>query len=80
MVSDGDYRQGILGPSRYSRGWVQLHIGLPLSLSVVHEVFHVCILRKYTLDPTHVGDWGEFIIDTYGTFEEGPMRIMDYRD
>ena len=37
----------------------------------MHEVFHVFMLRKYTLDPAHVVDWGEFTVDTYGTFEEG---------
>ena len=25
-------------------------------------------------------DWGELIVDTDGTFEEGPMRIMDSQD
>ena len=25
-------------------------------------------------------DWGEITIDTNGTFEEGPMRILDSRD
>ena len=61
-------------------GTVAYQLALPPSLLGVHEVFHVSMLRKYTLDPTHVVDWGELIIDTYGTFEEGPMRIMDSRD
>ena len=38
------------------------------------------MLRKYTPDPTHVVDWAELVIDTDGTFEEGPVRIMDSRD
>ena len=38
------------------------------------------MLRKYIPDPTHVMDWGELSIDTNGTFEEGPVRIMDSRD
>ena len=50
------------------------------SLSGAHEVFHVSMLRKYTLDPAHVVDWGEITIDTNGTFEEGPVRILDSRD
>ena len=50
------------------------------SLSGVHEVFHVSILRKYTPDPTHVVDWGELIVDTDETFEEGLVRIMDNWD
>ena len=43
-------------------------------------MFHVSMLRKYTLDPAHVVDWGEIVVNTYGTFEEGPVRIMDSRD
>ena len=61
-------------------GIVVYRLALPLNLSSVHEIFHVSILRKYTLDPTHVVDWGKLIIDADGTFEEGPMRIMDNRD
>ena len=40
---------------------------LPPSLSGVHEVFHISMLRKYTPDPAHVVDWGEIIIDTNET-------------
>ena len=61
-------------------GTVLYQLSLPPSLSSVHEVFHVSMLRKYTPDPTHVVDWGELIIDAYGTFEEGPVRIMDRQD
>ena len=46
----------------------------------VHEVFHVSMLWKYTPYPTHVVDWGEITVDMDGTFEEGPVRIMDSRD
>ena len=61
-------------------GTIAYRLALPPSLSGVHAVFHVSMLRKYTLDPTHVVDWGELVIDANGTFEEGPMRIMDSRD
>ena len=38
-------------------GIVAYRLALQPSLSGVHEVFHhVSILRKYTLDPTHVVD------------------------
>ena len=53
---------------------------LPPSLSSVHEVFHVSMLRKYTSDPTHIVDWGELVVDADGTFEEGSVRIMDSRE
>ena len=46
----------------------------------VHEVFHVSILRKYTPDLAHVVDWGQIEVDTKGTFEEGPVCILDSRD
>ena len=59
---------------------VEYRLALPPSLSGVHEVFHVSMLRKYTLDPAHVVDWGEITVDTDGTFEEGPMCILDSRD
>ena len=61
-------------------GKVAYRLALPPSLSSVHEVFHVSMLLKYTLDPTHIVDWGELVVDAYGTFEEGPLRIMDSRE
>ena len=61
-------------------GAVAYRLALPRSLLGVHEVFHVSMLWKYTPDPTHVVDWGELVIDADGTFEEGPMRIMDSRE
>ena len=61
-------------------GSIAYRLVLPPSMSGVHEVFHVSMLRKYTPDPIHVMDWGEIEVDTYGTFEEGPVCIMDNRD
>ena len=49
-------------------------------MSGVQEVFHVSMLQRYTLDPAHVVDWGEIEVDTDGTFEEGPVCIVDSRD
>ena len=43
-------------------------------------MFHVSMLRKYTPDPSHVVDWGQIEVDTDGTFEEGPVCILDSRD
>ena len=61
-------------------GAVSYLFALSPSLSGVHEVFHFSMLRKYTPDPSHVVDWGEVVIDADGTFEEGPVRIMDSRE
>ena len=38
------------------------------------------MLWKYTLDLTHMVDWGELVVDANGIFEETPVRIMDSRD
>ena len=38
------------------------------------------MLRRYAPDLAHVVDWGEIEVDTDGTFDEGPVRIMDSRD
>ena len=61
-------------------GTVAYRLALPPNMSGVHEVFHVSMLWKYTLDPAHVVDWGQIEVDTDGTFEEGPMCILDSRD
>ena len=61
-------------------GTVAYRLDLLPSMSGVHEVFHVSMLRKYTPDPAHVVDWGQIEVDTDGTFEEGPMRILDSHD
>ena len=61
-------------------GVVAYRLDLPPSMSGVHEVLHVSMLRKYTPDPAHVVDWGQIEVDTDGTFEEGPVCILDSRD
>ena len=61
-------------------GTVAYRLVLPSSLSGVHEVFHVSMLRKYTPNPAHVVDWREITVVTDGTYEEGPVRILYSRD
>ena len=58
-------------------GIVAYQLALPPSLSSVHEVFHISMLRKYTQDPANVVNWRGIVVDTNGTFEEGPVLIMD---
>ena len=80
-------KRGKLSP-RYIRpfeilergGTVAYWLALPPSISGIHEVFHVFMLRKYTPNPTHIVDWSDLGIDADGTFEEGPVRIMDSRE
>ena len=61
-------------------GTVAYRLALPPSMSGVYEVFHVSMLRKYTPDPAYVADWGQIEVDNDGTFEEGPVCILDSRD
>ena len=61
-------------------GTVAYRLALPPSMSGVHEVFYFSMLRKYTLDPAHVVDWGQIEVDTDGTFEQGPVCILNSRD
>ena len=61
-------------------GTLAYRLALSPSMLGVREVFHVSMLRKYAPDPAHVVDWGQIEIDTDGTFEEGPVCIVDNRD
>ena len=61
-------------------GTVAYRLTLPPNMLGVHEVFHVSMPWKYTPDPTHVVDWGQIEVDTDGTFEEGPVCILDSCD
>ena len=61
-------------------GTIAYRLALSPSMSGVHEVFHFSMLWKYTPDPAHVVDWGPIEVDTNGTFEEGPVCILDCRD
>ena len=71
-----------IGPFKILKrvGTFSYRLALLSSLSSVHEVFHASMLRKYTPDPNHVMDWGELIVNANGTFEEGPVLIMDSLD
>ena len=78
----GKLSQRYIGPFEVLErvGVVAYRLALPSSLSSIHEIFHVSMLRKYTPDPTHIVDWGELVVDADGTFEEGPVRVMDSRE
>ena len=76
----GKLAQRYIGPFEVLERVFVYRLAPPPSLSGVHEVFHVSMLQKYTPDLAHVVDWGEITIDTDGTFEEGPVRILYSRD
>ena len=78
----GELLRSLVGPFEILGriGTVAYRLALPPSMIGVHEVFHVSMLRKYTPDPAHVVDWGQFEVETDGTFEEGPVCIFYSRD
>ncbi|KAL4020587.1 hypothetical protein IC575_019368 [Cucumis melo] len=57
-------------------GPVAYRLALPPSLSPVHDVFHVSMLRKYVPDPTHVVDFEPLQISENLSYEEQPVEIM----
>ena len=58
-------------------GQVAYRLALPPSLSGVHDVFHVSILRNYVLDPTHVLKYEDLELQTDLSYEERLVQILD---
>ncbi|XP_069151849.1 uncharacterized protein [Solanum lycopersicum] len=58
-------------------GEVRYKLALPPSLSTVHPVFHVSILRKYIPDESHVLSLDSVELGPDMTFEEEPIAIFD---
>ena len=52
----------------------------PLELSFVHNVFHVSMLRKYILDPSHVWESDPIEVHEDFSYEEQPVHILDRKD
>ncbi|KAA0048432.1 pol protein [Cucumis melo var. makuwa] len=57
-------------------GPVAYHLALPPAFFVVHDVFHVSMLRKYVTDPTHVVDFEPLHINENLSYEEQPIEIF----
>ncbi|KAL0556514.1 hypothetical protein IC582_005028 [Cucumis melo] len=57
-------------------GPVAYRLALPPSLSAVHDVFHVSMLRKYVPDPSHVVDYEPLEIDENLSYTEQPVEIL----
>ncbi|KAA0032742.1 pol protein [Cucumis melo var. makuwa] len=51
-------------------------LALPPSLSAVHDVFHVSMLRKYVSDPSHVVDHEPLEIDENLSYTEQPVEVL----
>ncbi|KAL0537361.1 hypothetical protein IC582_026339 [Cucumis melo] len=57
-------------------GPVAYRLALPPSLSTVHDVFHVSMLRKYVPDPSHVVDYEPLEIDENLSYAEQPVEVL----
>ncbi|TYK11011.1 hypothetical protein E5676_scaffold874G00530 [Cucumis melo var. makuwa] len=51
-------------------------LALPPSLSAVHDVFYVFMLRKYVSDPSHVVDYEPLEIDENLSYTEQPIEVL----
>ncbi|XP_070014680.1 uncharacterized protein [Nicotiana sylvestris] len=58
-------------------GEVAYDLALPPSLSSVHPVFHVSMLRKYIGDPSHVLDFSTVQLDGDLTYDAEPVAILE---
>ena len=67
-----------IGPFEVLRriGEVAYELALPPSLSSVHPVFHVSMLRKYIGDPSHVLDFSTVQLDDDLTYDVEPVAIL----
>ncbi|KAA0061618.1 ty3-gypsy retrotransposon protein [Cucumis melo var. makuwa] len=57
-------------------GPVAYRLALPPSLSTVHDVFHVSMLRKYVPNPSHVVDYEPLEIDENLSYTEQPVEVL----
>ncbi|KAL4017799.1 hypothetical protein IC575_021371 [Cucumis melo] len=57
-------------------GPVAYRLTLPPSLSTVHDVFHVSMLRTYVPDPSHVVDYEPLENDENLSYTEQPIEVL----
>ncbi|KAL0532570.1 hypothetical protein IC582_031294 [Cucumis melo] len=57
-------------------GPVAYRLALPPSLSTVHDVFHVSMLKKYVSDPSYVVDYEPLEIDENLSYTEQPVEVL----
>ncbi|XP_070007827.1 uncharacterized protein [Nicotiana sylvestris] len=61
-------------------GEVACELALPSSLSGVHLVFHVSMLRRYHADLSHVLDFSTIQLDESLGYEKERVAIVDRQD
>ncbi|KAK6121747.1 hypothetical protein DH2020_044510 [Rehmannia glutinosa] len=58
-------------------GRVAYRLALPPAMSGIHNVFHVSMLRRYMLDPSHVVNYETIELDRQLSYEEKPVAVLD---
>ncbi|OMO65120.1 reverse transcriptase [Corchorus capsularis] len=61
-------------------GEVAYWLALPPSLSDVHNMFHVSLLRKFTPDPNHVIELAPLPLREDLSYDEQPIKIVDHKE
>ena len=61
-------------------GPISYRLKLPPELSRIHDTFHVSMLKKYILDPSHVLREQPVQLKENLTFEETPVQIIDRKE
>jgi len=79
FVKRGKLGPRYIGPFKILQrvGKVAYRLELPQELSGVHDVFHICNLRKCLADPTHHVPMDEIRVDSKLNFVEEPVEILD---
>ena len=75
-MCDADPR--FIGPFKILEriGLIAYKLALPPSLSSVHDLFYVSMLRKYIMDPMHVINYKPLEIEEDLSYEEKPIKIL----
>ena len=61
-------------------GPIAYKLKLPQELSRIHDTFHVSMLRKYILDPSHVLREQPVQLKENLTYEETLVQIVDRKE
>ncbi|EOY21616.1 Uncharacterized protein TCM_013563 [Theobroma cacao] len=61
-------------------GLVEYRLKLPPELDWIHNVFHVSMLKKYVLDPSHILETPPIELQEDLKFEVQPVHILDRKD
>ncbi|KAL4283338.1 hypothetical protein GQ457_16G019340 [Hibiscus cannabinus] len=58
-------------------GFVAYRLALPPKFDKIHNVFHVSMLRRYQLDPSHILEPEEVELNLDLSYEQEPVMILD---